>query len=114
MKCVHDLRPLCIYSESCVDCISFTVNEAKVKINHLEAENKALREKLRNARLREINRDLASKQQVPQVISVWQLGYQFPQPHYELYTSACQFCSTNTRNGGSGICSCTLGLPKIT
>ena len=27
---------------------------------------------------------------------------------------ACQNCSNNPANGGSGICHCTLGLPKIT
>ena len=28
--------------------------------------------------------------------------------------SACVNCSNNPKNGGSGICNCTLGLPKIT
>lgn len=28
--------------------------------------------------------------------------------------SACANCSNNPKNGGSGICHCTLGLPKIT
>ena len=28
--------------------------------------------------------------------------------------SVCDQCPTNIRNGGSGICHCTLGLPKIT
>ena len=27
---------------------------------------------------------------------------------------ACQYCSNHPLNGGSGICHCTLGLPKIT
>lgn len=27
---------------------------------------------------------------------------------------ACQNCSNNPKNGGSGICHCTLGTPKIT
>lgn len=26
----------------------------------------------------------------------------------------CENCSNNPKNGGSGICNCTLGLPKIT
>lgn len=28
--------------------------------------------------------------------------------------SACANCSNNPKNGGSGICHCTLGQPKIT
>lgn len=28
--------------------------------------------------------------------------------------SACANCSNNPKNGGSGICHCTLGLPKVT
>lgn len=28
--------------------------------------------------------------------------------------SACVHCSNNPKNGGSGICNCTLGLPSIT
>ena len=28
--------------------------------------------------------------------------------------SACVNCSNNPKNGGSGICHCTLGLPNIT
>ena len=27
---------------------------------------------------------------------------------------ACKYCPTHPSNGGSGICNCTLGLPKIT
>lgn len=27
--------------------------------------------------------------------------------------SPCETCSNNPRNGGSGVCNCTLGLPKI-
>ena len=27
--------------------------------------------------------------------------------------SPCQNCSNNPKNGGSGICNCTLGLPKM-
>lgn len=27
---------------------------------------------------------------------------------------ACRNCPTHPSNGGSGICNCTLGLPKIT
>ena len=27
---------------------------------------------------------------------------------------ACKHCSNNPRNGGSGICHCTLGTPTIT
>lgn len=29
-------------------------------------------------------------------------------------SSPCTNCSSNPKNGGSGICFCTLGLPKIT
>ena len=28
--------------------------------------------------------------------------------------SPCQTCSNNPANGGSGICNCTLGTPKVT
>ena len=28
--------------------------------------------------------------------------------------SPCENCPNNVKNGGSGICNCTLGLPKIT
>jgi hypothetical protein len=28
--------------------------------------------------------------------------------------SACVNCSNNSKNGGSGVCHCTLGQPKIT
>lgn len=27
--------------------------------------------------------------------------------------SACKYCSNNPRNGGSGICHCIMGSPKI-
>lgn len=27
--------------------------------------------------------------------------------------SSCENCSNNPKNGGSGICNCTLGLPKV-
>ena len=27
---------------------------------------------------------------------------------------SCKYCSNHPNNGGSGICFCTLGLPKIT
>ena len=27
---------------------------------------------------------------------------------------ACKYCSNHPTNGGSGICNCTMGLPKIT
>lgn len=27
--------------------------------------------------------------------------------------SPCETCSNNPKNGGSGICNCTLGLPEI-
>lgn len=27
--------------------------------------------------------------------------------------SACKYCPNNPRNGGSGICNCILGSPKI-
>lgn len=35
---------------------------------------------------------------------------------YSLATeqSPCDSCSNNVKNGGSGICNCILGLPKIT
>lgn len=36
------------------------------------------------------------------------------QPSDAHYESVCGSCSNNPRNGGSGICHCTLGLPKIT
>lgn len=26
----------------------------------------------------------------------------------------CQLCPTNPKNGGNGLCNCTLGTPKIT
>lgn len=29
-------------------------------------------------------------------------------------SSPCEHCSNNPKNGGSGICNCTLGLPKVT
>ena len=28
--------------------------------------------------------------------------------------SACVYCQNNPKNGGSGICNCILGSPKIT
>lgn len=28
--------------------------------------------------------------------------------------SACENCSNNPKNGGSGMCNCTLGIPKVT
>ena len=34
---------------------------------------------------------------------------------YEIFgTSACENCSNNPKNGGSGICHCILGTPPIT
>lgn len=33
---------------------------------------------------------------------------------YEHEFSACDNCPNNPKNGGSGICFCTLGTPKIT
>lgn len=30
------------------------------------------------------------------------------------YQNPCTYCSNNPENGGSGICHCTLGTPKIT
>ena len=36
-------------------------------------------------------------------------------PSWDLFGSpACIGCSNNPKNGGSGICFCTLGSPKIT
>lgn len=32
---------------------------------------------------------------------------------YAFVNKACEYCSNNPKNGGSGICHCTLGLPKI-
>ena len=29
-------------------------------------------------------------------------------------SSACEQCPNNPKNGGSGSCHCTLGLPKVT
>ena len=36
------------------------------------------------------------------------------QPSDDRYESTCGSCSNNPRNGGSGICHCTLGLQAIT
>lgn len=33
-------------------------------------------------------------------------------PQYE--SEACKNCSNNPKNGGNGVCMCTLNLPKIT
>jgi hypothetical protein len=34
--------------------------------------------------------------------------------NYKRNTSPCDKCSSNPKNGGSGICHCTLGQPQIT
>lgn len=34
-------------------------------------------------------------------------------PFQGFESEACQKCANNPRNGGSGICHCTLGLPKV-
>lgn len=39
-------------------------------------------------------------------------GYK-QQEYFKTGLSYCDNCSTNILNGGSGICNCTLGLPKI-
>ena len=43
-------------------------------------------------------------------------GNAFANSNYDLNftNSACANCSNNPKNGGSGICLCTLGGPKIT
>ena len=43
-------------------------------------------------------------------------GNAFANSNYDLNftNSACVNCSNNPKNGGSGICLCTLGGPKIT
>ena len=39
----------------------------------------------------------------------------FPmQPSDAYYNDSCRHCSNNPINGGSGICHCILGQPKIT
>lgn len=47
--------------------------------------------------------------------------YDFLEPYaqlingHQLYKSLiCETCSNNPKNGGSGICHCTLGTPQIT
>ena len=37
---------------------------------------------------------------------------EYPSNNYQ--SSPCDYCSNNPRNGGNGICCCTLGLPSIT
>ena len=32
----------------------------------------------------------------------------------DVISDACESCSNHPKNGGSGICNCTLGIPKIT
>ena len=39
-------------------------------------------------------------------------GYK-PKEYFKTGVSYCDNCSTNPKNGGSGMCSCTLGLPEI-
>lgn len=34
-------------------------------------------------------------------------GYNF------VLNNACKTCPNHTQNGGSGVCGCTLGIPKI-
>jgi len=40
------------------------------------------------------------------------IPYQPPE-EYNWLSSACDMCSSNPKNGGSGICHCILGLPQI-
>lgn len=35
-------------------------------------------------------------------------------PKFDSVPDACKHCSNHPSNGGSGICHCILGLPKIT
>jgi hypothetical protein len=37
-----------------------------------------------------------------------------PYKFFNFSNLACDSCSNNPKNGGSGICNCTLGLPQIT
>ena len=40
---------------------------------------------------------------------------EIPTIKYPAFQSeACRCCANNPLNGGSGICHCTLGIPKIT
>lgn len=45
----------------------------------------------------------------PEPPKVYISGY-IQQPYQ---TSPCMYCSNNPNNGGSGICHCILGAPKI-
>lgn len=40
--------------------------------------------------------------------------YPSKKPFISVNESPCDHCSNNPKNGGSGICMCTLGTPKIT
>lgn len=33
---------------------------------------------------------------------------------YDIIPSYCRFCQNHPINGGSGICSCVLGMPQVT
>ena len=43
-------------------------------------------------------------------------GYDNDENFSKLYneSNSCKNCTNNPRNGGSGICNCTLGSPKVT
>lgn len=42
------------------------------------------------------------------------LGHELLNNNNDLVPDACRTCTNHPSNGGSGLCNCTLGLPKIT
>lgn len=87
------------YISSCEECIRY-INSDKYVSNITVNPNLSLQ-------------DLLDKLE-SDLDSIYTLR-NFPmQPSDAYYNESCRHCSNNPINGGSGICHCILGQPKIT
>ena len=89
------------YIQSCEECIRY-VNSDKYISNDIA---KAITLEEWEERLKKI-RDSTISTETIRLVPM--------QPSNAYYNESCRYCSNNPINGGSGICQCILGQPKIT
>ena len=89
------------YIQSCEGCIRYINSDKYIKNTDVNTYQPSLQELLDKLESSDPNGTFTLRN--------------FPmQPSDAYYNDSCRYCSNNPINGGSGICHCILGQPKIT
>ena len=89
------------YIQSCENCIRYVNSNKYVSNTNVDTYQPSLQELLDKLESSDSNGTFTLRH--------------FPmQPSDAYYNDACKHCGNNPINGGSGICNCILGQPKIT